>query len=569
MPFVVTKVEPWWQPLETFVDRQTLALTTALFLVLRQPAQHIPQPFLASLLFAHDMSGALQLVQQTVTTLLPPALAQVLQYGIGTAIVQGQTVMDTTLLAEVLLPDVFMPDVFMQAQGRLAAYVAARVALLMATTLAPLPWVLRQAVHPDVPMHSQVAEIVAQVGLAAPQAQTVVCYRDGLEEAEFTSEHLDTLVTRRAQVLLQQRAEAIAETELMAAVNQGMRWAVEDAVAAEVFAVSQLRRYWELADDDACRRCRKIAREHRQGVGLFEAFQTAEGPVLDPPLHSHCVTGDTLVAPGGRIAAVSKRWYDGEIIALTTAEKKYLTCTPNHPILTRHGWLAAGQLIKGSEIICSSSKQGIMAVNHHIKDMPSRIEQIAQAFGFTDGVATREIPMTPQAFHGDGEGSKVAIIWANRLLNDKRNATFSQHASDDFFQHRVALALLLLMLRPPRELTRRLTCASNSPMGCYRLLLSLLRSHQLPFQQFSFPVPPWLNPTFQQVSTNHIARNLMSISQSFFRIPFVIETDKIVRVERKFFHGYVFNLQTDLGWYISNDIITHNCRCLVEYTLGK
>jgi hypothetical protein len=275
--------DPWWQSLQDFVDTHTVALTTALFLVLRQVGFHIPQPALASLLFAHDVPGALRLLQQTVTTLLLPAVTQVLQYGIGMAVAQGQTVMQEILVAEMLLPDVTAQD-----QARLSAYIAARVVLLMTTTQAALPCIVRRAMHPEVPMHSQVTEIVAQIGLTEPQTSTVVHYREGLEEAEFTSEYLDTLVMRRTQTLLQQRAEAIAETELMAAVNQGVRWAVEDAVLAGKLVGSQVRRYWTLADEDACMRCRKIAGDYRKGVGLNEAFQTAVGPVMNPPAHPFC-----------------------------------------------------------------------------------------------------------------------------------------------------------------------------------------------------------------------------------------------------------------------------------------
>jgi hypothetical protein len=40
----------------------------------------------------------------------------------------------------------------------------------------------------------------------------------------------------------------------------------------------------------------------------------------------------------------------------------------------------------------------------------------------------------------------------------------------------------------------------------------------------------------------------------------LVALDAIVQIERRTFSGHVYNLQTKLGWYACNSIITHNCR---------
>jgi hypothetical protein len=35
---------------------------------------------------------------------------------------------------------------------------------------------------------------------------------------------------------------------------------------------------------------------------------------------------------------------------------------------------------------------------------------------------------------------------------------------------------------------------------------------------------------------------------------------QICKVERRQFAGHVYNLETTQGWYIAENIITHNCR---------
>src|SRR6185437_8018173 len=69
-------------------------------------------------------------------------------------------------------------------------------------------------------------------------------------------------------------------------------------------------------------------------------------PLTDPPdcpVHPNCLTGNTTVSASG-VAASFDRWYEGEVITLTILGVEDLTVTPNHPILTQRGWIAAGAL---------------------------------------------------------------------------------------------------------------------------------------------------------------------------------------------------------------------------------
>jgi len=42
-----------------------------------------------------------------------------------------------------------------------------------------------------------------------------------------------------------------------------------------------------------------------------------------------------------------------------------------------------------------------------------------------------------------------------------------------------------------------------------------------------------------------------------------VVVDRVVKASVVGFAGHVYNLQTTEGWYVSNGIITHNCRCTV------
>ena len=67
-------------------------------------------------------------------------------------------------------------------------------------------------------------------------------------------------------------------------------------------------------------------------------------------IHPNCLV------PGGSIlceslVSASRRYYTGNVITLITASGNKITITPNHPILTAEGFVAAGTLKEGDEII--------------------------------------------------------------------------------------------------------------------------------------------------------------------------------------------------------------------------
>jgi hypothetical protein len=43
------------------------------------------------------------------------------------------------------------------------------------------------------------------------------------------------------------------------------------------------------------------------------------------------------------------------------------------------------------------------------------------------------------------------------------------------------------------------------------------------------------------------------------------KASNVVSVNTRMFSGHVYNLQTISGWYVTNGIVTHNCRCSMVY----
>ena len=48
-----------------------------------------------------------------------------------------------------------------------------------------------------------------------------------------------------------------------------------------------------------------------------------------------------------------------------------------------------------------------------------------------------------------------------------------------------------------------------------------------------------------------------------FRLATNVAFDEIVGIERNAFHGFVYNLDTEIGFYSAGGVVTHNCDCMV------
>ena len=142
------------------------------------------------------------------------------------------------------------------------------------------------------------------------------------------------------------------------------------------------------------------------------------------PSHVSCFPAGTLVTGPG-VRATSTRWYEGELVDLQFASGKSLSVTPNHPILTPNGWIAAGLLDEGSDVISSlDGEAAARLVDPDDYQIPTLIENVSNARFSESGMVSVSMPTSPKDFHGDGSGSDVSVIRTDReLWNTVRDAS--------------------------------------------------------------------------------------------------------------------------------------------------
>lgn len=182
----------------------------------------------------------------------------------------------------------------------------------------------------------------------------------------------------------------------------------------------------------------ELARQVARGADLrdFRKFAAArlEKAGWTPANKSHveCLPADALVS-GAVILAAHRRWYQGPMVEVVTASGRKFSTTPNHPMLTRRGWLTTGALREGDDLIGYRGQQGLMpAGDQHVAAPPTSIAELFRACEKVGGL--ERIRSSDHDFHGDGRDGDVDIADPGRVLRHGFFSAITQPLGEFLFE---------------------------------------------------------------------------------------------------------------------------------------
>lgn len=303
-----------------------------------------------------------------------------------------------------------------------------------------------------------------------------------------------------------------------------------------------------------------------------------------------CLIPSTRIFRANNIKAISRRHYDGPILEIITSigSKSSLMITPNHPILTLRGWVAADQLNIGDDVVEFIQENISSAVGIDNKDNgPPAIADIFSAM--TESGYMRTIRNSRMQFHGDGMADGyVDIIFPARRLSigifSKSDEKFSFSES-----YRAALSISsisqmfdCLRLAPNGILSSSDSFFGNFTSGDFVNLcppLSLTLCDFSTFSRFDSRIDVLMsddscigtgsniNSSFSEPSSDSGIADFELLCQIHGIPAGHIRFTKITEIKRTSFSGHVYNLQTDDEWYSAEGIISHNCNYSYNYNL--
>lgn len=320
---------------------------------------------------------------------------------------------------------------------------------------------------------------------------------------------------------------------------------------------------------------------------------------------ANCVVGDTKVS-GPYASAAYRRKYSGQIVTIRTALGHNLTVTPNHPILTLQGWVAASQLKKGDYVFSRVNRDRMpLGVRPDKYECEPTIKQEFDSLRDTFGIRT--FLGSSANFHNDGIANQnVDVVFVNSSLVDNVKTKRFKHTPKPALFDASRLSDCSLGLGSFAKVSMRFPTTSysilrmftkspslfqrtsrHSSFGSHSSILrensSFLKSISncrlgntklLGDNSFIEPFIPKINDTFdintlltsislqaksfEFAGDNPIPASEM-LSHSSDRSPFIVEPDEIISVDTRMWSGHVYNLSTENAWYFANSIVTHNC----------
>lgn len=157
---------------------------------------------------------------------------------------------------------------------------ASMVTDISAETEANIRSLIADAIESKLSPYEAAQEIHDLIGLTAAQGQAAQKYRDELEASGLTADKVEAKVEEYADELLTARAETIARTEIMEALNAGQDAAWAQAQEAGLLSEDAEKEWITTPDETLCPECNDMDGET---VPIGQEF-----PDGDPPLHPNC-----------------------------------------------------------------------------------------------------------------------------------------------------------------------------------------------------------------------------------------------------------------------------------------
>ena len=306
-----------------------------------------------------------------------------------------------------------------------------------------------------------------------------------------------------------------------------------------------------------------------------------------------CFPADTQIQAVD-IEGTYKRWYEGELIEIITADGHTLSGTPNHPVLTCRGWIALGELNEGDHLIGGTLGE-TSTVDPHITTVPTCIAEVVDSFNDVD--SSMRHPVLSMDFHGDGVGSsEVEIVRTHGQLRNSFDTTVAQPLREFHLSGadmgKTALSCLrhadvidvgarltshsvvslsgdgLTLLGSERSHSSTHLLGGDESPGCLSFgggSSSVLESGRGIEESLGFSRGSNVSSVFLDNSLDESDGTSNLIGESLSALTLEISLDKVLFIHRRTFAGHVYNLETASGWYIAGGILVHNCRCWLTY----
>lgn len=306
----------------------------------------------------------------------------------------------------------------------------------------------------------------------------------------------------------------------------------------------------------------ELVAKHKLFTTEHPEWQAATGPAPGERtnlIHPNCLLPGQIVE-GDVIAAMRSR-YAGEMVEIVTRVGAKLTVTPNHPVLTSEGVVAAGALCQGMKLIANARDVRVWP-RLNANKAPTTVEDVFAAFQVEGSIS---VAATMDDLHGDARGvdGDIHVVAADGgLLRDL--VTESTQALGDRFFMATDVQKFLVAGLGPRELHReRVALAPPAFVRGSDLLRTRCRVHGRPFKTLRLGGVADLDVAAPEELDDGGSGYAEFVGEFLRRSAGEVLLDEVVGIRRFEYAGHVYDLQTMAGWIVAENLGILNCRCFL------
>lgn len=311
----------------------------------------------------------------------------------------------------------------------------------------------------------------------------------------------------------------------------------------------------------------------RSGATLDAPGNLTDGSIGGAADVVNCFLPSELTSVNQRhIKKVFRSFYNGQVVTIKTSGGNDFTCTPNHPILTTIGWVAAGKITNGFDLINSDWINSNYLPEFNVHNTKTSFEQLYNSFSVK--FMSMRVSGSIMYFYGDGSAHDVDIIQTERVLGNRDK--FSHLVKDKFLQYtNLAKAFLLSQcakLQASFYLFRG--CVSHCFISFFSkffptINISLLHPQIHTFAPVALPDSIRIKPVNDHLpATSKMCGKFLDTETGFIHghdFSNGVGISKVVSVRHSNYSGFVYTLETVNQIYDINGLIAKNCRCRVVF----
>lgn len=322
-------------------------------------------------------------------------------------------------------------------------------------------------------------------------------------------------------------------------------------------------------------------------------------PAGDPGevCNCRCVAPWTTVS--GPLTAAMRRAFEGEVVRLLTASGCDVTVSPNHPVLTNAGWVAAGLIQEGDYVVRYRGSDGLPG-GPDVDDMPAEAEQRFAALELA-AASTQRVSSGHVDFHGDITEGEVDVVVADNVLAAEGEPPIFKRLRQlalALAHREMSVASDLTVGRPPLLLYRYDESVSTGaalgssvaedsgdggaceaiPFAQSKLALSgRVGASDLGrdgFVALAERQPESIrsaaaDPAFSQTGVDRHGAGADLARDLLVGHPALVEADQVIYIERSTFKGHLYNFSSHCGVYAADGLILANCTMVYDTPEGE